>query len=428
MVNIELRRTLKVYRLLIAVICLDAFLHDFVPSTIIRFLELLCVLNILYLCIKLRWIRRLRTLRKPVLLSLLAILSIGIIVRGDWSGNIKDHVLKFISPEGVWLYLSPFVILSLPNRTYFKEIIRLFYRASLLTIPLWAINYKDLIATGEKNLFLAEGIGARLPFLAGFLLALPAFFTRRQNLLIRFVWLAYFLLMLINARRNVSFSFALYGVIAYAFYLASKHSGKTINKAFSLFAVVVAGAFLVLNLSNLTSGAFKTMSQRADEDTRSGVTELFFLDYMKAPATDWIFGRGMDGTYYQPTVDEETGEKTDGRGVIETGYLNIMLKGGISYDVVVLCFLLGAIFRSFTRRDGIVSVYIGVFLCTYLIDLYSTSPVIPYSIRSLLFWFCITLSCAGQYQLSNPGYARLRKKVFQRHQLPGSSYLPHSDS
>jgi hypothetical protein len=61
---------------------------------------------------------------------------------------------------------------------------------------------------------------------------------------------------------------------------------------------------------------------------------------------DWVIGRGMLGQYYCPGVDEATFQNsyTDYRNMIETDYLNIILKGGlISLGLVLLITIPAAI-------------------------------------------------------------------------------------
>lgn len=407
--NLERKRTIKIYWLMIALICLDAFLKSFVPSTIIRFLELFCVLNTLYLCFKMHWIRRLKSLKISFWLLGLALIGLSIVIRGDWSGSIKSMVMKFSSPLGGWLYLAPFVILSLPNRKYFKDIVKVFFYASLLTIPLWLLNLGHVVEKDMSIAYRAESIGVLFPFFAGFLLALRSYFSKKQYRLIIFIWLVYLFIMLLNARRNVSFSMALYGVIAYFFYMFSQGKASLKNKVVMVFLTAFMLIFLTLNMSNLQSGLFSRMTERAGEDTRSGVTEWFFLDFMHSPWQDWAFGRGMDGTYYQPVVNIDTGEETTDRNSIETGYLNMMLRGGIVYDVIIIMILLLAIIRCFRQRHNMDMVYIGVFLCTYLLDLYSTNPLIPFSVRLILFWFCISVSISKHNVVNDLKYERIYK-------------------
>ena len=102
----------------------------------------------------------------------------------------------------------------------------------------------------------------------------------------------------------------------------------------------------------------------------------------------------MDGGYYQIMVDKETGEINDNRTGIETGYLNMMLKGGIVYNVVVILIMLLAVEHGYGRRNRTYS-FLTTILLTYFIDLYTNNPVCAFSVRSILFWFCISVLSAN---------------------------------
>ena len=150
---------------------------------------------------------------------------------------------------------------------------------------------------------------------------------------------------------------------------------------------------------------FSNMSKRASENTRSGVEELFFLDFAKSPVEDWIWGRGMDGGYYQEVVNEDTGEISDKRQGIETGYLTMMLKGGLAYDVVVVLMMLAALHGVFRKDNDIIIKYISVILITYFLDMYTTNPVVDYGVRSILFWFIISVLLQDKiYNYGNTNY------------------------
>lgn len=150
---------------------------------------------------------------------------------------------------------------------------------------------------------------------------------------------------------------------------------------------------------------FHNLSQRATEDTRSGVEELFFEDFDKSPVEDWIFGRGMDGSYYQPVKNELTGEIINYRQGIETGYLTMMLKGGLLYDLVVILMMMVALHGAFRKENDVSIKYIAAILITYFLDMYTTNPVVDYGVRSILFWFIISVLLQDKiYNYGNTNY------------------------
>lgn len=385
--SLELKYIKRIYILLFVMILLNPLLSKFVSNTtILRSIEIVCYAGILFYEYKLYRNNSLRSFHsyEKWLYILLLLISASIVVRGDWPNSPKDFALHILATPK---YLLPFIIVSLPNTKYFIQIILLFYKISLWVIPLWIINITELIQIGTSR---GESIGSLLPFISAFLLGFVGFFSKRQRILNIIIWAVFFLLMMLNARRNVAFSLLLYAFIAYIFSIIANMKKNIVKSVLIMLISVLIGLFLVLKMDTLSSGLFKNMSNRFSEDTRSGVEELFFADFANAPITDWIFGRGMDGGYYQIIVNEETGDINDNRTAIETGYLNMMLKGGVVYDVVIVLIMLLAIKRGYSKRNRM-CLFLTTILLTYFIDLYTTNPVCAFSVRSILFWFCISV-------------------------------------
>lgn len=107
-------------------------------------------------------------------------------------------------------------------------------------------------------------------------------------------------------------------------------------------ALIVIGLIYIL-FSNMADSFFSTLLERGDENTRDGVEESFYAD-MKSQ-TDWIFGRGWFGQYYEPIF------KTY-RSSIETGFLALILRGGFLYLIpYVLILAFTAIYGYFKSRN-----------------------------------------------------------------------------
>lgn len=401
--EIEKKIVLRIYICLIALILIDPLLKNFISNTtFLRSCELICYIIImfsewkLYLRKGLVWPRG-GTLFLYVLLSAI---MIGIIVRGNWDGlSMKDVLLKVVSQTKGWIL--PIILMPLPNRKYFSLIIKILYKASLFIVPLWFFSMSELVPGTYKG----EHIGAFLGFFSAFLLGLPAFFSKRQRYVTIIIWSVYFLLMMLNARRNASFTLAIYAFIAYLFSILHNIKKYPVKYFIICCCSILALLIVYLNLDSLTSGIFSNMSKRASENTRSGVEELFFLDFANSPVEDWIWGRGMDGGYYQEVVNEDTGEISDKRQGIETGYLTMMLKGGLAYDVVVVLMMLAALHGVFRKDNDIIIKYISVILITYFLDMYTTNPVVDYGVRSILFWFIISVLLQDKnYNYGNTNY------------------------
>lgn len=386
----ERKLVLRIYICLIGLIIINPLFKSFISNTtFLNTCELFCLIIAIYSEWKL-FSKKMLILPKGItglLFFLLCAIMIGIIVRGDWQGlGLKDFMLKVLVKSKGWLL--PMLLIPLPNRRYFKDIIRIFFKSSLIIFPLWFLCRSELVQAGTYK---GEHVGVFLGFFSAFLLGLPKFFTKKQKYITVLIWAIYFLLMLLNARRNASLTLAIYAFIAYVFSILNNIKKHPLKYSIICNFSVIAILFIYLNSANLASGIFRNLANRATEDTRSGVEELFFMDFAKSPVEDWIFGRGMDGGYYQIVKNEETGEINDSRQGIETGYLTMMLKGGLLYDFVVVLLMIVVLCGTFRKENDKTIKYIAVILITYFLDMYTTNPVVDYGVRSILFWFIISV-------------------------------------
>lgn len=401
----------RIYLLLIAFISLNQYLVEFLPSTIIRTMELCCLIGVLFYEYKLSLHHRLISLPSPLKLFYIALLiiSLGIIIRSNWPNNIKDILLTIISPSQVMAFILPFIILPLPNSKHIMTILRCFYFGAILVIPIWILNSNQLI---QADSFGGERIGAFLPFFAAFLLGFLPLFPQKKRFIIVVIWGCYLFLMLLNARRNVSFSLCLYGL----FFFCISNYEKIKKSKLMLFpitaVVLLLSAIITINLDSITQDIFPNMYKRINEDTRSGVEKLFVADFINSPIEDWIAGRGMDGGYKQETLNEETGEISAIRNVIETGYLHMILKGGILYVLTIIAIIFFALKRVKRNRYCI---FIFLILASYLIDNYTTNPISLFSVRSIIFWFCISI--LTQNKVNNLNNKRDENIMVNKHSM-----------
>ena len=113
---------------------------------------------------------------------------------------------------------------------------------------------------------------------------------------------------------------------------------------------------------------------------------MLLADFATSPLTDWIFGRGMSGDFYLPWTDIEGG-RHDFRNGIETGYLNMLLKGGLVYIFVVVSYMLTAMKQVMKSN-----VFLFFSILIFSVDMYSTCSINNMSSKMILFWLVINLS------------------------------------
>jgi hypothetical protein len=128
---------------------------------------------------------------------------------------------------------------------------------------------------------------------------------------------------------------------------------------------------------------FSSFKSRVKEDTRTAVEECFYND-MKA--TDWIIGRGINGEYYCPDIVPDS--KSDYRPIIETDYLNIILKGGIISFLLFLLITVPAAIKGIFYSSNNFSKAAGFWILMWLMNLYPTT-VVTFSLNYILLWVAV---------------------------------------
>lgn len=381
---------MAVYACITARLAAPQLLDAVLPSTLVRILELLALCGMLWFTYRIYACKANAKYRgwQLVMILVLAACNFFIVVRGHYGGGIKSLLLDKFNLHGVPAYILPFVILSLPNKQYIKSILKVLFWSSLISVPIWLLNQTDLVLEHYS----AEAVGAYLPVYCIILILFRKKLPLRRRVIVFALFGFYFLLMLLNARRNMVVSLSLMFVTAFIMGNATAFR-KSVKARIALLSGAGAIVLLVVtNWASLSSSVFQSILNRGLEDTRSQVELLFLMDMAGSPVTDWVVGRGMDGTYMQMTQNEDTYEVSMDRDVIETGYLLMILKGGILYVVAVLSFLFTAMIRAL-RSGKALLVGMGLLLAIYILDLYMTTPVSHFAVKTVIFWLMVSVSC-----------------------------------
>ena len=124
-----------------------------------------------------------------------------------------------------------------------------------------------------------------------------------------------------------------------------------------LFIIIIVyyGSFYIIDQF---SSIFIILEERAFDNTRYWVEYDFYKDMQ---GWDYIFGRGSEGQVYS----SEYGK----RPIIETGYLNMILHGGIIYLFLYLYLLTVSALRAlFSKNKMLISMSLFIFImivCLY---------------------------------------------------------------
>jgi hypothetical protein len=325
-----------------------------------------------------------------VYVSIVFIIMIGwfffIIVRG-FQLNYQFIKNLLVNPyEGIFLYFVPFMLLFPRNLLYYKRIFRVIVILGVFYIVYNLFFIKDLLYRGQNlsGQAISEYLTKTLSIPTGFLLLTFLYHSRKRRFLALFIIVITFLIAAIRARRALMFMSVNILILTY-FISYYAYKGKTAIFFLSMILIpfiYFAGAKLY---KNNQSGAFGLITQRIDEDTRTYVEVNLYRD-MKA--TDWIIGKGINGKYFCPGINDGGGIISVYRSGIETDYLNIILKGGIISFGLILLIAIPAMFKGLFQSKNLLSKVSGFWILLWLTDLYPT-VVTTFTLNYMLVWISI---------------------------------------
>ena len=326
------------------------------------------------------------------------ILTLGwylfIVLRGFTFSFDFFNFLIFNPLFGIFIYLVPVIFLFPKKIVYLKA---LFSAISLMGI-LYLLNNLlffqiTVLGGGGKNTaqFAVEFMSHFLAIPSGFILLTYMYHSRWRNLLALAVVFAVFLIATINGRRGLMFISASIMVASYLVFIAT-NKGKPLNIILSVFLVFFLAIFARDAYIQRQDDAFRRINERLFERTRTGVEEFFYRDM---GPVDWVIGRGIDGKYYCPGIEMTEGHFTIYRSVIETGYLQFVLKGGLIYLALFLLVMIPAAFKGLFLSKNLLSKAFAIWIILYLMFTYPT-VINSFTPNYIIMWlaaaFCFSKS------------------------------------
>jgi len=321
--------------------------------------------------------------------SLYIFWTFTIIIRGFTFDYQSLKFMLFDSTFGIMLYFAPFILLFPRNLAFYKKAFDVLVILGIAYLLYDFIFLKDLLAPGRnlRSQAILEYFSQNLSLPCGLLLITYIYHTKKSRLLALSVIVLTFLLAAIRARRGlmfISINILIFSFLIY-FYV---HKVKIIVFIFSL--ILISSVYLIgAKIYNENKhDLFGYVTARLDENTRTGVEAYFYKDMN---LVSWTIGKGINGLYYCPGIDgSESGLFTINRGVIETGYLQLILKGGIISLGLLLLIAIPAVFKGIFYSKNILSKAAGIWVLLFLISLYPSVPV-NFSMGYLLVWISIAI-------------------------------------
>lgn len=297
-------------------------------------------------------------------------------------------------------YTTPIIFFLGIKNIDLQTLFKIIYFSCLIGLFYIILHFNEIFLTSHVSMLVQSYDENRDDIIVGqtpALFALPSAFLLFSYKLIpkkylKVSWLVFILSLftsVVYGRRSYIAFHIVYLIIMGYVYFFSKNGSRG-KKFFLIFSLIIFSLILFFSYSDISY--FTVLANRAGEDTRSGVEDYFYEDF-EGKTIDWIFGRGIDGTYYCPAFKDNPN-----RSVIETGYLQIILKGGIVFLIFYLFFLLKAAYLGFFRSNNMLGKTMSLFLLANVIFLVSGNTL-EFSLRQIIIWVSVLFCFNNRFRI-----------------------------
>jgi hypothetical protein len=293
------------------------------------------------------------------------------------------------------LFLSQYVFLPFT----FPFAVRCFSATDIKRIPL-IIHYINIFYLFFIIMYLLKGSGdiaksityseiinkyfAYPNFLLLFSIKLQ---SRKVKILSLIVFFTGLLFSIINARRGMVFTFSSAGIISIFLYFfdVKKNVFKNVTFYLCIAVLFITGYSIYMYYQQQVFGK---LLDRINEDTRSSVINDFNRDMA---SYDFVVGKGIGGTYrVRDYAWVDNAVKSNQRDGIEEGYLDIILRGGYIYLILLLLIYCFAMYKGFFKSNNVMAKAFAAFILLHILELYPSGNLL-FNIRYLLIWFSVAM-------------------------------------
>lgn len=308
--------------------------------------------------------------------------TLGVIFRGLKYDYNSLKLLFFDPGFGIIGYLVPLVILFPRNLSLYKKVFEVIVILAIFYLLLVIVYFKDMRSyapVDPVSQALIENFAGGLGKPVEFLLLMYLFNSKPKKILAIAVSLITIYFAIVRARRGLLFTCLFTLTACFILYLSTTKQ-KAVAIILSVF--LAAGAFFFLS-SKSEGGMFAFLMARKDEDTRSNVEQSMIADMSRM---EMYVGRGINGEYYCPGVLNAL-NGTSYRGMIETGYLQIILKGGKIHLFLYALILIPAVIKGLFYSRNLFAKGAALWILLWMIYLY---PVVGtgFSLYYIIVWLC----------------------------------------
>jgi hypothetical protein len=256
-------------------------------------------------------------------------------------------------------YLTPIIFININIKPIlFKPLIYYSYRFLFIAL---LVQIYVILFTLSFEYYVKDVVGIlSFTLLPIILLAIPYYFSYKYSFILTLAYFIFFaIIYAVLGRRGETFEVVFIIIWAFVIKFGSKQlsSSKKISLfIFVLFFFITSTQIIIANKSEIY--LFERGFNKSGFDESRGETVDNFISDFGSMTTDWIIGRGLNGTVRK----FDSGEHEISRS-IEIGYFNILLKGGLLYLVPMMLLFITGFFRGFFySKNDLVKTLSGLLL------------------------------------------------------------------
>ena len=302
----------------------------------------------------------------------------------------NQYKLKLFITNSLVISLFPFLLNYNFDIHYIKRMIRLFSKISIFIILVF-VTCPFVFSSGVTMEYLSYAFATPI----GMLVLLSPYEKNTRKTFFHLIILLFFLVSCISFGRRAATLYILFffvGTFVLNFNMISRDKYLLCQKRKNLLPIFII-VIIFFILCAVFSQNITYILERFDTgfESREGPIEEFLYDFNKAQ--DWLTGRGYVGEIMGgvlATTDQGT------RFGIESGWLTLILHGGIPYALLILILCIEAIINAL-KSNNLLCKSFGLFIFYMIIDM-TGFGVQFVNIKTVLFYIAISC-CHSKYLL-----------------------------
>ena len=307
-------------------------------------------------------------------------------------GYMIDYPYQWISTQGcinfhlfttwyIWCYFMPLVVFIPWTKYNLGLYVKFCAIIAVCSMFIIAISFQEIKQLSVRAAFgldtdVFESAKYAFFYTLGFIVLIKKYIKQRTWLLC-FIALALCLLIAImTGRRGRSAIIASILLMNFYFYI------KSVNQRYRpllLLGCIIMVIGVVEYFSNSSLVSF--ISNRGLDDSRSGV-DIALMTQMTP--IEHLFGQGLNGRYYY-LVSENPWRYSS-----ETGFYNLVLKGGYLMAVLYIIILIIPAFKGLFKSNNLFCRALGFYILLSVLELYPFGWL-EFDLKFLIIWIGVAL-------------------------------------